>query len=387
MAERKRIGLIFCPNKNWMGGVYYILNLINALNTLPDERKPVITLLCRSAADFEMAKDYTRYPYLDYRPTFSPNNNYYRRIINKVSRILTGDNIIAFHKINECFDIIYPLTYKFQLQSKSPVLYWIPDFQELHLPDFFSSKELHKRNKGNKSIVNTGKPVVLSSYDALKDFNEFYPESNKSVTHVFHFASSIPHYDMSKRDSIMKKFKINGPFFFCANQFWVHKNHLTLFKAVGDLKKQGKDILVICSGNLSDYRNPQYCQSLIDYVNDNGLTENIKFLGLIEREELVCLMKESIAVVQPSLFEGWNTSIEEAKALNKYIVASDLPLHKEQVEKNVRFFDPHSSTDLAIKLWEVWTTNPLRIDDIDYEENIRKAGEDFMKIIESTKNN
>ena len=29
------------------------------------------------------------------------------------------------------------------------------------------------------------------------------------------------------------------------------------------------------------------------------------------------LMKESLGVIQPSLFEGWSTVIEDAKALNK----------------------------------------------------------------------
>ncbi len=253
------------------------------------------------------------------------------------------------------------------------------------MPEFFSEEERLARDKNNNDIVATGRPVVVSSYDALTDLHKCFPLSNKSYTPVFHFASSIPRYDESRKESILSKFNIAGPFLLCANQFWVHKNHMVLFKAVEALKRQGKEITVLCSGNLYDHRNPQYGATLIDFVKSKGLTENIKFLGLIEREELVCLMNESIALVQPSLFEGWNTSIEEAKALNKYLIVSDIPLHREQVERNVSFFDPHSSEDLADKLWEVWVNKP-EIDWIDYTENLQVAGETFMEIIDRIQN-
>lgn len=382
MAERKRIGLIFIPDKAWMGGIYYILNLINALNTLDDEEKPEITLLCRSDEDYKYAEESTHYPYLDFVPVFQFAAPLSWRVINKLSRILSGTNIVAPYDIREKFDIIYPVNSKFQVKSKSQIVYWIPDFQQLHLPQLFSKKELKKRDRENRQIISTGSPIILSSLDALKDLNHFYPESKSRSTHVFHFATSIPSYDETLKDTILNKFDISGRFFFCANQIWQHKNHLTLLKAVNELKKSGKNIQVICSGNKADYRNEEFTNSLFQYISDNNLEDNIKFLGLIERPELICLMKESMALVQPSLFEGWNTGIEEAKALNKFIIASDLPVHREQVNRNVTFFNPHDPMDLAEKLWEEWST-PARVENTDYQNIIRQAGKEFMRIVEA----
>lgn len=45
MAERTRIGLIFSYDENWIGGAYYILNIVHALNTVNDIRKPHIVVL------------------------------------------------------------------------------------------------------------------------------------------------------------------------------------------------------------------------------------------------------------------------------------------------------------------------------------------------------
>lgn len=387
MAERKRIGLIFIPDKGWMGGIYYILNLINALNSLDDEERPEITLLCRNEEDCNFAEKATHYPYLDFIPTFQYAAPVSRRVINKLSRILRGTNLVASYDVREDFDIIYPVISKFQIKSQSKLVYWIPDFQQLHLPQLFSEKDLKIRDRENRQIIDSGLPIVLSSEDALKDLNHFYPESKNRSTHVFHFATSIPSYDETLRDYILNKFGISGKFFFCANQVWQHKNHLTLLKAVNELKKSGKNIRVICSGNKSDYRNQEYTDTLFKYISDNNLNDNIKFLGLIERSELICLMKESIALVQPSLFEGWNTGIEEAKALNKFVIASDLLVHREQINKNVVFFNPHDPLDLAEKLWEEWSA-PAQTEDMRYQAIIHQAGKEFMRIVEAVcKNN
>ncbi len=39
MAKRKRVGLVYSYNENWVAGSYYILNIIHALNTLEDKLK------------------------------------------------------------------------------------------------------------------------------------------------------------------------------------------------------------------------------------------------------------------------------------------------------------------------------------------------------------
>ena len=41
-------------------------------------------------------------------------------------------------------------------------------------------------------------------------------------------------------------------------------------------------------------------------------------------------MRQSVAVLQPSLFEGWSTTVEEAKSIGKTILLSDIPVHREQ---------------------------------------------------------
>ena len=88
-------------------------------------------------------------------------------------------------------------------------------------------------------------------------------------------------------------------------------------------------------------------------------------------------MKNSYAMVQPSLFEGWSTVVEDAKALNKFIFLSDLDVHKEQNPKNACFFDAKNEDDLVNKLLTVKPTQ----ESYDYSENRKQFAKDFLEII------
>ena len=178
----------------------------------------------------------------------------------------------------------------------------------------------------------------------------------------------------------MAKYGVNGPYYFCANQFWQHKNHLTLFKAIKALKDKGINIKVLFSGNTNDYRNKNHFPMLMDFIKENGLEDNIKILGFIDRKEQLCLMQNSEAIIQPSLFEGWSTVVEDAKALKKWVILSDIPLHREQLSENVVFFSPLDSMDLSQKI-EAFLESKKVFSDYNYDDNIKDFSETFMRII------
>src|SRR5205814_986321 len=124
-----------------------------------------------------------------------------------------------------------------------------------------------------------------------------------------------------------------------------------------------------------------YVDNLMKYIKENGLENNIQFLGFIQREEQLCLMQNSLAIIQPSFFESWNTTVEDAKALNQFIILSDLTIHREQMNDNCAFFDPKSAADLAEKM-ENTIINPPQIIKRDYKKNIEQFGLDILDVFE-----
>ncbi len=61
-----------------------------------------------------------------------------------------------------------------------------------------------------------------------------------------------------------------------------------------------------------------------------------------------------MAMINPSRFEGWSTSVEEAKSLGKAILLSDIDVHREQAPERGTFFDPDSAEALAELISSAW---------------------------------
>jgi hypothetical protein len=59
-------------------------------------------------------------------------------------------------------------------------------------------------------------------------------------------------------------------------------------------------------------------------------------------------------MLNPSLFEGWRTTVEEGKSLAVRMLLSDLAVHREQVDGRGEFFDPHDPLAIAGCLERVW---------------------------------
>ena len=206
------------------------------------------------------------------------------------------------------------------------------------------------------------------------------------MNYVLNFAVHHPEYDHIEINQLLHKYRIKEKYFFSPNQFWAHKNHIVTIKAVKLLKDNGTDINVVFTGKMSDYRSPNYSAELVDYVKRNNLTENISFLGFIDRAEQLQLMKNAISVIQPSLFEGWSTVVEDAKSMNQHIILSDINVHREQTKFNRVFFDANNAEELALEMNKIWL-NPPRITHHSYSESINRFSNNFLSIVDDFKNN
>jgi hypothetical protein len=71
------------------------------------------------------------------------------------------------------------------------------------------------------------------------------------------------------------------------------------------------------------------------------------FLGVMSRQEQLALMRYSQAVIQPSLFEGWSTVIEDSISLQTPVISSNLDVNMEQLGAWSEYFDPHNYEELA----------------------------------------
>jgi len=324
MAIRRKIGLIYQYNENWIGGTYYIENLIAALNHLRDQQKPEIFIFTDDENSFQRLISKTGYPYISNRPYFR-KLHLIERVINLPHRIIFKKNIFLPYYAD--LDVVFPGKNEHRFIKGQQFIYWIPDFQEYYLPEFFSEEELIGRKKWHQAILDNAKYILFSSNTVKKHFDHIYPDR-----HLSHFVVkfAVTHPDLDS-DLKLADYQIPANFFICSNQFWKHKNHIVILKAIQLLKQRGEEIFVVFTGKEHDNRHPDYFKELTETVEALSITDNIKFLGFVERGIQLQLMKKAIAVIQPSLFEGWSTVVEDAKATGVQVISSDIDVHKEQL--------------------------------------------------------
>ncbi len=384
MGKRKCIGIIYSYNDAWIGGTYYAENIIAALSQLPDSEQPKLKIYASSSEEYIKLINKIPYRYAEY-VSIEERYNLVERVVNLISRFILKKNVIDKKAKNSDFAFVFPNPdhYFFDLVSEDKKVLWIPDFQEEYLPHFFSKDDIIARKNGQKLLAKNGKNIVFSSLDACNDFTRLYPES-KIRKIVLPFAVRPMNENSTQySEDILSKYGIESSFILIPNQLWKHKNHVTVINAAKILADQGVVYPLIFTGKDSDYRFPDYPQELYHKVESFGLSNSVRFLGFIPKEDLAELMQKCSAIIQPSLFEGWSTVIEEAKSLNKYIFASNIPIHQEQLSiyPNKTIFEKENPEDLVNAIRQFWNFPPV-IEKYDYDKDFEKFGKSILKIVE-----
>jgi glycosyltransferase involved in cell wall biosynthesis len=133
------------------------------------------------------------------------------------------------------------------------------------------------------------------------------------------------------------------------NQFWAHKNHIQVVEAMGWLARDRRCPQVVMIGQPSDNRDPtgKALSHLLRRVAELKLEGRVKLLGFVAAAERDALLRSCKALIQPSRCEGRNTSVEDAKALGRPVIASDIPVHREQSPAAFGFAAPDDAEGLA----------------------------------------
>lgn len=379
MGKELRVGILYENNEHWIGGTYYIQNLIAALNKMRDNEKPTVVVFAKTEQEFTQIEQ-TGYPHLEFKLLNyqSVRLSLGKRILNKLNFTLFKKDLFPqpvafdFYQVN----VMFP-TPVGMIAPGMKKIYWIPDFQELYYPEFFSKSELSNRMQNHSFIASSKDTVVFSSNNALNDFKKLFP-SHHCKTAVVQFAVTHPDLNELSISDLKEKFGIGNQYIIAPNQFWVHKNQSLIVEAARILMEKGQlDFQIVFTGKEHDPRNPDYASDLKKRVKELGLSNQILFLGFIDRNEQLCLVKNADAVIQPSLFEGWSTVVEDAKALNKYVLASDLAVHREQLPHNASFFEINNSKLLA----DLLSAKQFTVDPLDYNNNIEHYAQQFKDLI------
>lgn len=237
-----------------------------------------------------------------------------------------------------------------------PLLFLLTDFQYAHLPAYYSQESREWFDSYYRRESARAELVLLSSESARQDFVRLLPEAAHKARIVFPI--SVPTAAWFARDpgETAARYGISGRFFVISNQVCAHKNYQTIARAAQQLNLLGIRIEIVCTGKTEDYRDPLFFGRLRAQLADYGVAEQFRFLGIVPREDQIALMRQSVAIIQPSEFEGWGAAMSDAKAIGKLTLASDLPIHREHQSPVARYVPTLDVDAWSSALAQVWAT-------------------------------
>lgn len=250
--------------------------------------------------------------------------------------------------LKEKIDILLPVMIPLPKYFPLGYISYIPDFQYKHMPENFTEKDIKLRDRLNKRILTNAKAILLGANEVEKDVKQFFP-GLKVATYVLPLiATPKKEWLLDSNQEVNLKYNLKRKYFIVSNQFWKHKNHQLLFEAFHQFCKVNSDVDLVCTGLMDDYRNDDYIKDLKLLIENFNFGDRLHLLGVIPKLEQISLLKNAMALIQPTLFEGGpgGGSVYDGVSLGKICLVSNIPVNRELKEDNVVFFDPYNSDEL-----------------------------------------
>lgn len=375
---QKRIGILFNSSANWLGGVYYLVNLVNTFHKveLEKEKKPTFIIFYTDLSEpFIKLFEYDQIEFVKIIWK-SEKRMFLHSLLSRRNAFMLKE--FDRHKL----DGLYPFNnFPVKTTSSTKLISWYPDLQHKVYPQHFSKFRLWQREFRAKKLLEHSPHLVVSSQAVLADFKRFY-DFEKVKYSVLPFVSLTAKTNFVELHTLTEKYKIQSPFFLVSNQFYKHKDHICVLRAIQKLKEKGVKVNVVMTGKMEDYRDPNHVGNLFQYIKDNSLDNHLKLLGVIPRNEQLSLMKFALAVIQSSLFEGWSTVIEDAKSLKASIIASGIDIHKEQLSDQGLIYKPSDADALANCMLQCLKNPDLAKTNFNYDNHIRTFTQQFIQLFE-----
>jgi len=330
--------------KDWMGGYNYLVNLCTVLNRCTSGRVTPF-LFVGEDQDDDLLRPFKA---MGISVIVHRHFNVNRKNIRLLSSICFFCDRVAARIFNAYkIDIVFENAVFYGSRFPLPVMGWIPDFQHRRLKALFSFARFWKRELGFLAQVYSGRTIMVSSKDAQKDCESYYPKARSKIMVVPFAVNMDPCQSYPSKMTLIKKYGLPDQFYCLPNQFYKHKNHMVVIKGMRSLKDVGKSVHIVLSGQPAHHHHPGWFESLMAAIETEGVSDCFTYVGRIPFPDLLGLMLASKAVINPSFFEGWSTSVEEAKSLGIPLLLSDICVHREQAGEGAVFFDPSSPKAFA----------------------------------------
>jgi glycosyltransferase involved in cell wall biosynthesis len=141
---------------------------------------------------------------------------------------------------------------------------------------------------------------------------------------------------------------VNTKYFLYVGNAYPHKNLNSLIYAFNKIAKDYKDLKLVLVGQKDFF---------YQRLEKENTSDKIIFYGKATDQELANLYSNAVALVMPSLMEGFGLPVLEAMSLKCLVVCSNIPSFKEIASNSAIYFRPEDANDIKETMKSVFVNN------------------------------
>lgn len=358
--KRTKIAMVLVTEPSAGGEHQYALEIAECLQELPDFDYEIVAI-CRNRFWCKWCRE-------NHIKYFQVNgDSHSTEQIKRNSRFLLCSSIYnkyttEFGKIvrEEKIDVLFATAQMYIPNMNIKMVTPVHDLMHRYEPLFPEVRETYQWREAVFGLqAKCADYILTDSGLGKKQFIESYLKKRKRKPHIVVLPFTVPEHIAETKEEYIK---VPDRYVFYPAQFWKHKNHINLIKAIQILKNDIDDIYLILVGSEKNY-----CKEVRKYIAENDLDNNIQIMGFVSNENITYLYRHAVGMIMPSYFGPTNIPPLEAMALGCPVAVSDKYAMPEQVGDAGLLFNPDSPEEIANCIKRLWTDNDLR------EEMIKKG--------------
>lgn len=281
----------------------------------------------------------------------------------KTITIISNKNTINLIKSKNLDLIFYPTTSDLSFLINVPYVVTIHDLHHKLTPRFKETTAGGRREMRDYTFSNSIKNAYMllsESEEGKEDILRFYktPENKVLVLPMLPPPYLISNINEKTVKNFLAAKKIRDKYLFYPAKFWPHKNHLRIIMALHRLKNYGVILDLVLTGSKdADFSTYGEVMRLADKL---GVTDQIKYLGVVNNEDLSILYKGSLCLVMPTFFGATNIPVLEAWKVGTAVVYSDIRGCRNQLGDAGLLVNPKNYKDIADKIKRLYNNPRLR---------------------------
>lgn len=250
-------------------------------------------------------------------------------------------------------DIFHSTYYRRLKHSNIPNIVTVFDTIPELFPQYFPPKIDHIFYIKKETILNANRIIAISQ-NTKKDLIKIYnlPENKINVIYVGIDTKKFRQIQDEKlKNLFMQKYALSKPYFLYVGKRNGYKNFITLLKAFANSHLK-YDFMIVAIGGGSELSSEE-----AKIIEKHNLDHSVKFLGAVSTDELILAYNNAVALVMPSIYEGFGLPILEAMSCGCPVLSSNTSSLPEVAGNAALLFNPEGIEDLGYCLEKVIEPN------------------------------